>query len=109
MGSSVLLIVCAFQELELANRYMSTLDVLLGGGSTCTSASLAGLEAGSPFPAMAATAAAAAAAAALDPAAAAGLGSLRGSLGPGGAALDARIRRVLQGQAAKAEAAEVCW
>jgi hypothetical protein len=120
------------QELELANKYITTLDALLSGSPAAAAAAAAaasggtgssslgqsklaggasgGGAGGSPAAAAAATAAAVAAAAALDPAAvsaaAGGLGSLRGSLGLAG--VDARVRRVLEGQVARVEAAEVC-
>lgn len=108
------------QELELANRYISTLDALLAGapGSgisrqlAATMASLAGtggMSHGSPSTAAAASAAAAATAAAeSDPATAGRLSGLHGSLGLASATLEAHIRRTLEGQAARAEAAEVC-
>lgn len=105
------------QELELANRYISTLDALLAGAPGAglsrhlAAASLAGLggaDRGSPSATAAATAAsAAAAAAASDPAAAGSLGGLYGSLGLASAALEAQIKRTLEGQAARVEAAEV--
>jgi len=106
------------QELELANRYISTLDALLAsapspgiGRHLAAAAALAGngsLDRGSPSAIAAATAAAAAAAsAASDPVAAGSLGGLYSGLGLGSAALDAHIRRTLEGQAARAEAAEV--
>lgn len=66
------------------------------------------MERGSPSATAAVTAAAAAAAsAASDPATASGLGGVCGGLGLGSAALDAHIRRTLEGQAARMEAAEV--
>lgn len=109
---------CVVQELELANRYISTLDALLAsapspgiGRHLAAAAALAGngsLDRGSPSATAAATAAAAAAAsAASDPVAAGSLGGLYSGLGLGSAALDAHIRRTLEGQAARAEAAEV--
>lgn len=109
---------CAFciQELELANRYISTLDALLAGapGSSIgrhVAASLAGTGSTdrSSLSATAAATAAAAAAAGLasDPATAGSLGGMYGSLGLASAALEAQIKRTLDGQAARAEAAEV--
>jgi hypothetical protein len=104
------------QELELANRYISTLDALLAGAPGSSfgrhlAASMAGAgstERGSASASAAATAAAAAAAAAAsDPATAGSLGGLYGSLGLASAALEAQIKRTLDGQAARAEAAEV--
>lgn len=104
------------QELELANRYISTLDALLAGAPGSNfgrhlAASMAGAgstERGSPSASAAATAAAAAAAAAAsDPATAGSLGGLYGSLGLASAALEAQIKRTLDGQAARAEAVEV--
>lgn len=109
-------IVCLMQELELANRYISTLDALLAGapGSSIgrhVAASLAGTgstDRSSTSATAAATAAAAAAAGlASDPATAGSLGGMYGSLGLASAALEAQIKRTLDGQAARAEAAEV--
>lgn len=107
------------QELELANRYLSTVDALLASAPNtgisrhmAAAASLAGgsglVDRGSPSATAAASAAAAATAAAVsDPATASSLGGLCSGLGLGTAALDAHIRRTLEGQAARLEAAEV--
>jgi hypothetical protein len=86
------------QELQLANKYLTTMEALLTG-----SPSGVGGSGGT-------AAAAAAAAAARSVFAASGLdgsGSSGGSMGVGAAGVDARVRRVLEGQAARAEAAEV--
>lgn len=104
------------QELELANRYLSTLDAVLAASpnagishhlAAAASMNSSASKDHSPAVAAATAAAAVSAAAVADPATAANLRSLRSGWGLGSAALDAHIRRTLEGQAIRMGAAEV--